>query len=136
MRPAPATPPLQFLSTTDLFCCFFFFFKSSLCLTRHRHLSVSLSVSELSFPFQSVRRCCLTDPAVDSIRVFQRQTTNQVVNCLFEKMPKSFLFTHRRYNVSPVPTGKISFPYSFDGDPIFFKMCIASSYKSHTVVVT
>ena len=25
MRPAPATPPLQFLSTTDLFCCFVFF---------------------------------------------------------------------------------------------------------------
>lgn len=46
-----------------------------------------------------------------------------------KKMPKSFLFTHRRYNISPVPTGTYGFGSTLTKISIllFFYICVATS---------
>lgn len=127
---------LRFNSLDNWFV-FGFLFKSSLCLT-----SIDIFLFRCQFQnchFPSNQFDVVVWPILRWIRFEcfnDRQPTKSSI-VFFEKMPKSFLFTHRRYNVSPVPTGKISFSYIFVWWWSFFKkMCIASSYKFHTVVVT
>ena len=69
--------------------------------TRHLDREVD-SVAQLVAAGRRVCRCAVF--AAKSRPFFGRK----LVQTNHPKMPRSFLFTHRRYNASPIPTGKIA----------------------------